>query len=90
MKGFLQKMAYTVQSIIMYASFAVTNYDFSGENADTAIVTESAKDAISFMMFIVPPVLMLISLVIFSTKFKIHGEFKQTVLDEVKKRHENQ
>lgn len=90
MKGFLQKMAYTVQSIIMYASFALTSYDFSGQNADTAIVTESAKSAISFMMFIVPPVLMLVSLVIFSTKFKIHGEFKQTVLDEVKKRHENQ
>lgn len=90
MKGFLQKMAYTVQSIIMYASFALTKYDFSGENAATAVVTESAKGAISFMMFIVPPVLMLVSLVIFSTKFKIHGEYKQKILDEVAKRHEKE
>jgi melibiose permease len=89
MKGFLQKMAYTMQSIIMYASFALTNYDFSGQNADTAVVTESAKSAISFMMFIVPPAMMLISLVIFSTKFKIHGEYKQKILDEVAKRHKN-
>ena len=88
MKGFLQKMAYTMQSIIMYASFALTKYDFSGENAETAIVTESAKSAISVMMFIVPPVLMLVSLVIFSTKFKIHGEYKQKILEEVAKRHE--
>ncbi len=90
MKGFLQKMAYTVQSVIMYASFALTKYDFSGENAETAVVTESAKDAISFMMFIVPPVLMLVSLVIFSTKFKIHGEYKQEILEEVAKRHEKE
>lgn len=90
MKGFLQKMAYTIQSIIMYASFALTSYDFSGQNADTAIVTESAKSAISAMMFIVPPAMMLISLVIFSKKYKIHGEFKQKVLEEVAKLHATQ
>ena len=87
MKGFLQKMAYTIQSIIMYACFALTSYDFSGQNADTAVVTESAKGAISAMMFIVPPVMMLISLVIFSKKYKIHGEFKQKVLEEVSAMH---
>lgn len=87
MKGFLQKMAYTIQSIIMYASFVITSYDFSGENAVNAVVTDEAKGAISAMMFIVPPVMMLISLVIFSKKYKIHGEFKQKVLEEVSALH---
>ena len=71
----------------MYACFALTSYDFSGENADTAIVTESAKGAISAMMFIVPPAMMLISLVIFSKKYKIHGEFKQEILEKVNALH---
>lgn len=90
MKGFLQKMAYTIQSIIMYASFVITSYDFSGENAANAVVTEQAKSAISAMMFIVPPVMMLVSLAIFSKKYKIHGEFKQKVLEEVSALHATQ
>lgn len=81
MKGFLQKMAYTVQCIIMYASFSITKYD------GTAIEqSQMSKDAISFLMFIVPPVLIIASLIVFSKKYKIYGEFKQTVLDAVTKK----
>lgn len=75
MKGFLQKMAYTVQAIIMYATFTFTGY-----NGEAVVQTEQAKDAISFLMFIVPPVMIIISLIIFTKKFKIFGEFKQEVL----------
>ncbi len=78
MKGFLQKMAYTVQAIIMYAAFTVTGYD-----GEAAVQTAQAKSAISFLMFIVPPVMMIVSLIIFSKKYKIHGEFKQEVLKAV-------
>lgn len=78
MKGFLQKMAYTVQCIIMYASFSITGYD-----GTLAEQTQQAKNAISALMFIVPPILVIISLVVFSRKYKIYGEFKQTVLDAV-------
>lgn len=78
MKGFLQKMAYTVQAVIMYATFTVTGYD------GTALVqTAQAKSAITFLMFIVPPVMMIVSLIIFSKKYRIHGEFKQEVLKAV-------
>jgi melibiose permease len=85
MKGFLQKMAYTIQCIIMYATFSATGYD------GTIIEqTASAKNAISVMMFIVPPVLVLVSLVIFSKKYKIYGEFKQTVLETVTGKHEKE
>ncbi len=78
MKGFLQKMAYTVQAIIMYSLFSITGYD-----GDAVVQSASAKSAISFMMFIVPPVMVAISFIIFSKKYKIHGEFKQKVLDFV-------
>ena len=78
MKGFLQKMAYTVQAIIMYATFTVTGYD-----GEAAVQTAQAKSAISFLMFIVPPVMIIVSYIIFSKKYKIHGEFKQEVLKAV-------
>ncbi len=78
MKGFLQKMAYTMQAIIMYATFSITGYDGLAQ-----VHTESAKNAISFLMFIVPPVMIIVSLIIFSRKYKIYGEFKQEVLKTV-------
>lgn len=78
MKGFLQKMAYTVQSIIMYSAFSLTGFDGS-----LAQQSGAAKSAISFLMFIVPPVMMAVSFIIFSKKYKIYGDFKQEVLDAV-------
>ncbi len=78
MKGFLQKMAYTIQAIIMYATFTVTGYD-----GEAVVQTAQAKSAISFLMFIVPPAMMIISYIIFSKKYKIFGEFKQEVLEAV-------
>ncbi len=78
MKGFLQKMAYTVQAIIMYSAFSLTGFD-----GNLTQQTDAAKGAISFLMFIVPPVMMILSFIIFSKKYKIFGEFKQEVLDSV-------
>lgn len=85
MKGFLQKMAYTVQCIIMYATFSATGYD-----GTLLEQTVSAKNGISVMMFVVPPVLVLISLYVFSKKYKIYGDFKNEVLAEVTKKHEKE
>ena len=78
MKGFLQKMAYTIQAIIMYATFTVTGYD-----GEAAVQTVQSQNAISFLMFIVPPAMMIISLIIFSKKYKIYGDFKKEVLETV-------
>lgn len=78
MKGFLQKLAYTVQSIIMYSAFSLTGFD-----GNLIEQTPAAKSAISFLMFIIPPVLILVSLAVFSKKYKIYGEFKQEILDAV-------
>lgn len=78
MKGFLQKMAYTVQAIIMYATFTFTGYD-----GEAVVQTAQAQSAISFLMFIVPPVMIIVSLIIFTKKYKIFGDFKQEVLTAV-------
>ncbi len=75
MKGFLQKMAYTLQTIILFVSLGVSKYDGSLHNNNP----ESAKLAITVMLTVIPPVLFVISLIIFSTKFKLHGEFMENV-----------
>lgn len=87
MKGFLQKMAYTLQSIIMYSAFVATGYDFSGETA-AAVENSAANSAITFMMFIVPPLMLIISHFIFARKYTIYGDFKREVLDAITKKRE--
>lgn len=75
MKGFLQKMAYTIQTIILFASLGLSGYngELHGQNP------ESAKFAITLMLCVIPCALFFISLIIFTKKFKLHGEF----MDEV-------
>ena len=75
MKGFLQKMAYTMQTIILFASLGISKYDGALHNQNP----ESAKLAITLMMTVIPPVLFIISLIIFTKKFKLHGEFMDNV-----------
>ncbi len=75
MKGFLQKMAYTIQTIILFSSLGLSGYngELHGQNPD------SAKFAITLMLCVIPCALFFISLIIFTKKFKLHGEF----MDEV-------
>ena len=75
MKGFLQKMAYTIQTIILFASLGISNYDGDLHSGNP----ESAKLAITLMLCAIPAVLFFLSLIIFTTKFKLHGSF----MDEV-------
>ncbi len=87
MKGFLQKMAYTLQCIIMYAAFVATKYDFSG-SSNAVMNNPGANSAIKAMMFIIPPVMLIISQIIFSKKYRIYGDFKREVLDTIIKKRE--
>lgn len=75
MKGFLQKMAYTLQTIILFSSLGVSKYDgaLHAQNSD------GAKLAITLMLCVIPAVLFIISLIIFTKKFKLHGSY----MDEV-------
>ncbi len=77
MKGFLQKMAYTMQTIILFASLGLSNYDGELHNLNGG----ASKLAITLMLSVIPAILFVISLVIFTKKFKLHGEF----MDEVTK-----
>ena len=75
MKGFLQKMAYTVQTIILFATIGLTGYreELHMNNSN------AVKNGITAMLCVIPTVLFIISLIIFSAKFKLHGSF----MDEV-------
>ncbi len=77
MKGFLQKLAYTIQTIILFGGLKFMNYN--SQITASGTVNESTKTAIGIIAFGVPPVLMVISLIVFSTRFKIHGELADKV-----------
>lgn len=80
MKGFLQKMAYTIQTIFLFGGLGIMNYN---SQITSGSINESTKNAIGMICFGIPPVLILISLIIFSTKFKLHGELRQKVHDYI-------
>ena len=86
MKGFLQKMAYTLQTIILFATLGLTGYDSSLHMNNSG----AAKMGITMMLCVIPSVLFVISLIIFSTKFKLHGSFMdeitKTVMENKEKR----
>lgn len=70
MKGFLQKMAYTIQTIILYSGLLVSHYD--GELH--SLNPQAAHTSISVMMLVLPAVLMIASLIVFTFKFKLTDE----------------
>ena len=82
MKGFLQKMAYTIETIILFAGLEITKYD---ENLHAAN-DMGVKNAISSMMFLVPAVCVLLSLIIYTFRFKLHGKYMDQITEEVTKR----
>ncbi len=78
MKGFLQKMAYTIQTIFLFGGLGMMNYN---EQILGGVINEATKSAIGIICFAVPPVLMVISLIIFRAKFKIHGDLRNEIHD---------
>ncbi len=79
MKGFLQKMAYTLQTIILFSSLGISKYDGEAHAQNP----EGAKLAITLMLCVIPAVLFVISLVIFTKKFKLHGSFMDEITAKV-------
>lgn len=84
MKGFLQKMAYTIQTIILFAGLEISHYNenLHYENA------EEVKTAISFMMLVAPAILIILSLIVYTTKFKLHGKFMEEITAQISKKQE--
>ena len=80
MKGFLQKMAYTIQTLFLFGGLGIMNYN---SQITTGTVNDATKSAIGFICFGIPPVLMVISMIVFSLKFKIHGKLREEVHDYI-------
>ena len=85
MKGFLQKMAYTIQTLVLFGGLALMNYNEQITSA-TKQINNSTKTGIGIICFAVPPVLILASLIVFTVKFKLHGELADTVHDFIVKK----
>ena len=86
MKGFLQKMAYTVQTIILNLTLSVVRY-----NKETDLISSGAQtlysrrvvNGIKGIMYIVPAICFILSLIVFSTKFKLHGAYMEDITAQV-------
>ncbi|MBQ8980337.1 MAG: MFS transporter [Eubacterium sp.] len=89
MKGFLQKMAYTIQTIILFGGLAIVNYNEQITSA-TKQINATTKTAIGVICFGVPPILILLSLIVFSKKFKLHGALADEVHDYIVTRRANE
>lgn len=76
MKGFLQKMAYTIQTIFLFGGLKLMGYN---GQITTGSINTPTKTAIGIIAFGIPPLLVLVSLAVFSKKFKIYGELADQV-----------
>lgn len=82
MKGFLQKMAYTVQALVILLGLEVVQYQ---EN----VVPQPAlaKNGISVMMFLIPPCLIAVGYIVYARKYKLHGKYFNDISAAVHQRH---
>ena len=77
MKGFLQKMAYTMQTIVLFGGLGIMNYN---EQIMTSIgLNDTTKTGIGVICFGVPMLFFLASLIVFRKKFKVYGELADKV-----------
>lgn len=79
MKGFLQKMAYTVQTIILFSGLEISKYDETLHAANSVPV----KNTISFMMLGIPIILFILSFIVFTFKFKLHGKYMEEITAKI-------
>lgn len=92
MKGLLQKIAYTIQTVIYYGGLGLVHYSKQVNEAkaaglDYVPLTAQTKTVIGIIGFAIPPILMLLSLIIFSKKYKLHGELADEVHEYIVKTH---
>ena len=79
MKSFLLKVAYSIQGLIMGIGLSLGKYN----TADVSAQPDSAKNAISFMAFAIPVILIAISFLVFVRKYKLHGDFYAQVMQHI-------
>lgn len=80
MKGFLQKMAYTIQTIVLFGGLWIMNYN--AQKAQNSI-NSGTKLGIGFVCFGAPIVFLVLSLWVFRKKFKLYGDLADRVHDYI-------
>ncbi|MBR5544918.1 MAG: MFS transporter [Clostridia bacterium] len=81
MKGFLQKMAYTMQTIVLFGGLGLMNYN---EQITANVgLNNTTKTGIGVICFGVPMLFFLASLIVFRKKFKVYGELADKVHDYI-------
>ena len=80
MKGFLQKMAYTIQTVVLFGGLWIMNY-----NAQKAAnsINSGTKLGIGFVCFGAPIIFLILSLLVFRKKFKLYGDLADRVHDYI-------
>lgn len=81
MKGFLQKMAYTMQTIVLFGGLGLMNYN--EQITATVGLNDTTKTGIGIICFGVPMLFFLASLIVFRKKFKVYGELADKVHDYI-------
>lgn len=86
MKSLLLKVAYSFQALIMNAGLFISRYDSDLVKAGLP-QPASAQNGISIMMFVIPPLFVLLSLFIFSKKYKLSKERMEEVNAFITEKH---
>lgn len=86
MKSFLLKVAYSVQALIMGIGLEIGKYN----NVQLDAQPESAKNAICIMAFAIPVVLIAVSFLVFTRKYKLHGSFYAEVMETISRMHQKE
>lgn len=81
MKSLLQKVAYSIQSVVMYFGLELSKYD--GTLAKGVGQPQSAVLGINIMMFLIPPLFAIAALILFSKKYKLGEKQMETVREYV-------
>lgn len=82
MKSFLLKAALSIQALVIMLGLQFSHYQ---EN----VVPQAplAKNTISVMMFLLPPLFIIVAFLLFTKKYKLHGSFMNKVSEAVNKKH---
>ncbi len=80
MKGFLQKMAYTLQTIVLFSSLWIMSYNSQKAGGE---INDATKTGIGLIAFGAPILFLIASLLVFRKKFKIYGDLADKVHDYI-------
>ena len=84
MKGFLQKMAYTAQTVILYLALGISGFNsITPDSQGKMVYPKRVQGAISAVMYVIPPIFFLLSIIVFTTKFRLHGEYMEDITQKV-------